>query len=99
MKSSSIISCWPARFQLAPVAPVLNLPFGHEDEDVRSPRPLLSEPSARPPGSVLVAIILAALSGAVMGFALAGYVTLAATAFFTLSLGLAIGMWLRHIGG
>lgn len=84
-----------------PGVPVVlnNQPYGSRGGDPFSPRrPDLQAPQVRPPGGALVAMMLAAASGAAMGFAIAGYLTIAATAFFVLPLGIAIGLWMGDSG-
>ncbi|MFG1345122.1 hypothetical protein V5F59_09535 [Xanthobacter autotrophicus DSM 431] len=67
------------------------------EEEVVKPSPKPEQPYARPPGGILIVAILSAVSGAIMGFVFAGYLSLALTMLAATSLGIAIGMWVRGL--
>lgn len=86
------------RDSIAPaLLPLRNLPFKSEDEAPSRQRKPPEAPLARPPGGVLMVAVLSAVSGAVMGLLLGGYLSIAAAVFATLPAGIVVGIWVRSL--
>lgn len=84
-------------FEPSTTLPNLRHRQGENRRDVGLPAPNDEGRSVRPPGGILIVAALSALSGAIMGLAFGGYLTVAIATLIALPLGIAIGIWMRGL--